>query len=125
MEGPTNGAFFQCGSLGVTFEQITDGLSNTLLAGEKHVPLGKFGYGGWDNCYYDGDYVSSCTRAAGPANPLVRTLTSTSLAFGSYHPSICQFAFCDGSVRPIAVSINSVTLGLLADRCDGQAIQEY
>ena len=27
----------------VTFEQITDGLSNTFFVGEKHVPLGHFG----------------------------------------------------------------------------------
>ena len=45
--------------------------------------------------------------------------------FGSYHPGICQFAFCDGSVHALPVTINLVTLGRLAARNDGEPIPEY
>src|SRR5262249_33721643 len=32
---------------------ITDGLSNTLLVGEKHVPAHRFGQGPWDSSVYN------------------------------------------------------------------------
>ncbi len=48
-----------------------------------------------------------------------------SLGFGSYHPGTCPFVYCDGSVRALRVSINPVTLGLLACRNDGQVIPDY
>ena len=123
--GTPDGAF-QLGSIGpVSFKDITDGLSNTLLIGEKHVPLGKFGVGWWDNSTYNGDYYHSCTRTAGPDYPLAATITDPGWKFGSYHPGICQFAFCDGRVVPLPVLTDPTTLGLLAKRNDGQVIPDY
>lgn len=104
---------------------FTDGLSNTLLAGEKHVPQGYFGVGWWDCSTYNGDYFTCSTRSAGPSYPLARTRTESGWKFGSYHPSICQFCMADGSVRPLLVTINLRTLGLLAQRDDGEIIPDY
>jgi prepilin-type processing-associated H-X9-DG protein len=42
--------------------------------------------------------------------------------FGSYHPGVCQFVFCDGSVRAIRNNIDSATLRRLAVRNDGEVI---
>ena len=42
--------------------------------------------------------------------------------FGSWHPGVCQFAFCDGSVKAIRNTVDEVTLGRLACRNDGQVI---
>jgi hypothetical protein len=41
-----NGAFRY--AVGVRFAELSDGLSNTLLVGEKHVPPGAFGTYPWD-----------------------------------------------------------------------------
>jgi prepilin-type processing-associated H-X9-DG protein len=47
------------------------------------------------------------------------------MVFGGYHPGICQFGFCDGSVRRIEVGIDPNVLGNLASRNDGQVIGDY
>jgi prepilin-type processing-associated H-X9-DG protein len=96
-----------------------------LLVGEKHIPLNKLGVGWWDNSLYNGEYPSSHSRGAGPQYPLASSLTSTDVVFGGYHPGICQFGFCDGSVRRIEVGIDPTVLGNLASRNDGQVIGDY
>jgi hypothetical protein len=129
MSGPGDGAFSQYGSAGIPFAAITDGLSNTLMVGEKHVALGRFGHGWLDSSLYNGNYPVASTRPAGPGFPLATSLTDETVlqswVFGSYHPGICQFVFCDGSVRPLPVSIDPSVLGLLARRNDGEVIPAW
>ena len=91
------------------FSNITDGLSNTFFIGEKHVRLGQFGNGNseGDGSVYNGDILPFAARAAGTANPLAFGPTDRfRTQFGSYHPGVCQFAFGDGSVRAIPISIS-------------------
>jgi prepilin-type N-terminal cleavage/methylation domain-containing protein len=110
------------------FENITDGLSNTLFVGEKHVPLGKFGReDNGDGSLYNGDPLNeNAARIAGPGYPLARAPDEVyRINFGSYHPGVCQFVLGDGSVRPLPTSISGTTLGLLAVRNDGQSIPDY
>ena len=118
-----NGAFQAV--TGVRFGEITDGLTNTLLVGEKHVPPSFFLKYPIDCGLYDGHNPVCNTRAGGPDFPLARFRDDPSWKFGSYHPSHCPFAFCDGSVRMIPNSIDPYVLGLLAARNDGQAIPQY
>jgi hypothetical protein len=121
-----------------SFNSITDGLSNTLLIGEKHVPPDLFGQNwipppAWpmaspfenpgDGTIYNGDFPWVATRIAGRLNPLApgpRAIPQNN--FGSYHPGVCQFVLADGSVRALNVSIDPNVLGLLAARNDGQAV---
>ncbi len=111
---------------GVPFGRITDGLSNTLLIGEKHVPPIAIGCAPLDCGIYDGYHPMCNTRGAGPLYPLaVATQTDHGWKFGSAHPGLCQFVFCDGSVRALVNTIDPRTLGLLAGRNDGQPIPEY
>jgi prepilin-type N-terminal cleavage/methylation domain-containing protein len=98
-----------------------DGLSNTLMAGDKHVPINRWGFGPHDSSTYNGD-KGAAFRKAGPGSGLARTPTDTGNWFGSYHAGLCQFVFGDGSVRALQTSIGTSTLGLLACRNDGKPI---
>jgi hypothetical protein len=108
---------------------ITDGASNTFLVGEKHVKLGTFGQnsasGGYgDGSIYNGDPENQyAARIAGPSFPLALSpTTSYNTQFGSWHQDICQFAFCDGSVKVINNSIDLVNYQRLSVRNDGHPI---
>jgi hypothetical protein len=125
MDSESNGSYLQSGGRGVRFAEIIDGLSNTLLVGEKHVPMNYFRQGPLDSSAYNGDYYLSHARPAGRDYPLAQTLTEFSPVFGSYHTAVVQFGFCDGSVRPLPRAISPVTLGLLASRDDGQPVPDY
>jgi len=111
---------------GVRFDQITDGLSNTLMIGEKHVQFGKLGdYNIGDGAAYNGDHGNS-DRGAGPSRTLARGATDpVTFRFGSWHAGVCQFAFCDGSVHTISTTIDGNTLGWLAAMNDGMTPTNY
>ena len=114
---------------------ILDGTSSTFLIGEKHVRTHKFGnrlsgagqngstaFNGddGDNCIYNGDHYDTMARVAGPANGLARYANEAyNYQFGSYHPGICQFVFCDGSVRAMKNSTSGNVLARLVQRRDG------
>jgi prepilin-type N-terminal cleavage/methylation domain-containing protein len=108
---------------GVRFDQISDGLSSTILVGEKHVPITRMGdYAAGDGAAYNGDHGTSF-RGADPGRTLARNPTDTfTNRFGSYHTGICQFVFCDGSVHALPVSIDDKVLGYLASRNDGEVV---
>jgi prepilin-type processing-associated H-X9-DG protein len=108
---------------GFRFEEITDGLSNTLLIGEKHVQITHMGdYNYFDGAAYNGDHGTSMC-GAGSGHTFARNPTDNlSARFGSYHPGVCQFVFCDGSVKAIQNTIDGTTLGYLADRADGNVV---
>ena len=111
----------------IAFANITDGASNTLLLGEKHVRVGHFGeQGDGDAAYYSGAAYDTAQRLAGPGYPLARDAGDSNShhrdMFGSWHPGVCQFAFADGTVHAIDVTIDVTTLGYLANRSDGNSI---
>lgn len=121
--GPMTGAFQR--ESGLSFAAFTDGLSNTLLVGEKHVPQGKEGAGWWDCSIYNGDYHTCSTRAASIAYPLTINPRDTGWKFGSLHTGVVMFCFGDGGVRTVPVTINPATLELLGMRNDGMVISDY
>jgi prepilin-type N-terminal cleavage/methylation domain-containing protein len=105
------------------FATLTDGLSNTLLVGEKHVPLGRFGRElEGDGSIYNGDpFNMNASRVAGVEYPLARTPEEPfKINFGSYHTAICQFMMADGSLRSIPNSVSGTVLGYMAVRDDGR-----
>jgi prepilin-type N-terminal cleavage/methylation domain-containing protein len=133
-----DGAFnFSCGPCGQahTLLDLTDGTSNTLLVGEKHVTLtgvGQFNAATgaeMDFSIYSsqpGKWAYVTGRKAGSNFPLaLGNTTPYANQFGSWHTGVVQFAFGDASVRGLRTSIAGTVLGLLANRSDGQAIPNY
>jgi prepilin-type N-terminal cleavage/methylation domain-containing protein len=107
-----------------TLPTITDGTSNTLMLGEKHVLEGHYGEESTgDHSYYNGIGYNSAQRVAGPSYPLARDTNDATSGysdrFGGPHTGVVLFALCDGSVRSLRASIDTVTLQRLAIRNDG------
>jgi len=111
--------------VGVRLIQIKDGLSNTIIAGEKHVPQDKFGYGGWDCSLYDGANGYCSSRSGGIGFPIAQSVNDPNWRWGSYHFGICQFVFGDGHVTRLSPTIDEVILGYLCQIDDGQPIPLY
>jgi hypothetical protein len=111
--------------MGVRLAAITDGLSNTILAGEKHVPRNAFGVGVLDSSTYNGDYPLCFTRTAGMGVGIAQTPDEVSWKWGSAHPFLCQFVFCDGSVHAIKKGISADALGSLCTRNGEEPTPDY
>jgi hypothetical protein len=125
--------FFTGWRVVLSFKNIGDGLSNTLLVGEKFVHPDHQGEGIWgDNTFWSGDLGSPPIRLAGPRFPLALSDRDPvvfedviNMPFGSPHPSgICQFVMVDGSVRSLSPTIDGTVLGYLANRDDGMLITD-
>ena len=116
---PANGAFiYQGGKLG--FKHISDGLSQTIFIGEKHIANSKWGITP-DTSIFNGDH-GAAARKAGVGALLAKGPTDPGGNFGSYHSGVCQFVMGDGSVKALNNAIDGTNLGRLANREDGQVI---
>ena len=113
-----------------SLRSLTDGTSNTILIGEKHVRPSVLGQAAGDFAAYNGgpDVPRNAARCGGPGFPIAKDPMGNvdpERVFGSYHPRICQFVMGDGSVRSLSVDLAPEILRLLVVRNDGQPIPEY
>ncbi len=113
--------------LNVSIADIHDGASNTYLCGEKYVNVDHYYDGndsGDDWCAYTGydpQMVRFTDPSAGPPRQDGNGLFTPKI-FGSAHPSVCNMAFCDGSVHSISYGISATVHDQLGNRNDGAAI---
>ena len=98
--------------------QITDGLSNTYLFGEKWVRTDALRDLGDDTAMYCG-FDKDNTRWTN-LPPIHDDDSEGWDQFGSAHPGICLFAMCDGSTRPISLDIDPLVHQYGGSRNDGQ-----
>jgi prepilin-type N-terminal cleavage/methylation domain-containing protein len=127
-------------------KDILDGLSKTVIVGEKHITksyVGKCcggnngngsGGGGRDGWIYwnrgngpngYGEYWVAGSVDKGVARDAMDGEDTNDLsapALGSWHAGVCFFLFADGGVRPLAVSITPSILQNLGYAKDGAVI---
>jgi prepilin-type N-terminal cleavage/methylation domain-containing protein len=121
----TQPASYSVPRVSVRFQQVKDGLSKTIAIGEKHVPVNTFN-DLRDGAIFNGGLPEGILRKASASNPLAFSNTDPfNNQFGSWHANVVQFVFGDGSVQALATSTPGSTLGLLANRADGQPIPGY
>jgi len=103
---------------------ITDGMSTTLLVGEKRLNLAHLGTDQPDDnegytSGFDEDVIRRTDEA--PAPDYFGSGAGGKL-FGSSHPGLFNTVFADGGVRPISYSIDPGVFQNLGNMHDGQAI---
>jgi prepilin-type N-terminal cleavage/methylation domain-containing protein len=121
-----------------SLQQITDGTSNVIAAGEIRPNCGDHTNNGW--FHFNATWVATTAPINFPINcynePPVQTPANpagcnapdnwaTSQGFKSHHTGGAQFVLCDGSVRLISQNIDYLTYQRLGDRRDGQVIGDY
>ncbi|MBN1396211.1 MAG: DUF1559 domain-containing protein, partial [Pirellulales bacterium] len=113
----------------ITVGQVSDGLSNTYLIGEKYLNPDHYTTGldgadneclmqGYDNDHYRCTYSSPMQDTPGMPD---------GFSFGSAHAGGLHMSFCDGSVQWISYTIAEPIHRLLGSRADGAPIdaKEY
>jgi prepilin-type N-terminal cleavage/methylation domain-containing protein/prepilin-type processing-associated H-X9-DG protein len=111
-----NGMMFQNSTVGMA--DITDGTSNTVLLGETIYPSGVWAQA--TNCCVRTNVDRTINR------PIVFNTGNGPTNYWTYwaskHPGQVNFAFCDGTVRPVTAQINKLTLNKMMTRSGGETM---
>ncbi len=109
----------------ISLASITDGTSNTFMAGETAIgilpnnpsdPIGQqqarwwqigFWYSGEFDCEYPINAYRRLNYSSFPGGFVTNGDWATAEGASSFHPGGCNFAFCDGSVKFIKETISS------------------
>jgi prepilin-type processing-associated H-X9-DG protein len=112
---------------GARLADLTDGTSHTFLFGEKYVMRDSYDTGtDWGNnepLY--GGFNNDNHRSTHPHWPLMQDKRGEMSigSFGSAHSSGANFVMADGSVHPIAYTIDAVVYRYLGNRHDGRTVE--
>lgn len=112
-----------------TYASVTDGLSNTIFVGEKHLdPMHLREPDGWaDGSIYNGDQPATFTRIGGILLEMAKRADGAfppgeHPVWGSSHPGVANFVLGDGSVHSYDVDMKGEVLFRLCSRIDGLAV---
>ena len=102
--------------------QITDGMSKTLLLGEKYVNPTDYSTGldGAENSNLYTGYENDNHRVTFDPPQADRPGLSLMTVFGSSHPSVFGMAMCDGSIRFASFFVDPTLWQVLGGKSDGQ-----
>ena len=115
----------------VQLRDVTDGLSQTILLGEKHLPFTHYVDGkdrGDNEGAYSGDDRDTLRYVGTLADTRYQPFSDAFLAgvegaiFGSAHAPGFHLSMCDGSVRMVHYSIDLQVFASLGSRNDGRTI---
>jgi len=129
-----NGAMYR--NSRTPFNEISDGLSNTLLIGERPALFAKVP---WVGAITNGTVQTTPNAPVYTASimpPLTMVMARVGLKplndpwsepydFFTPHNAVANFVFCDGSVHAIRTSVNVTTLQQLATRAGGEVIAPW
>jgi len=104
---------------------LTDGSSNTFLAGEMHIPKDKMNTTPYNGPMFNGNELDGPSRIGGPGVPLLTgndQPAGTLLGFGSVHPGTCNFVRSDGSTGSVGNALDTIVLANLCNRRDGEVV---
>ncbi len=111
----------------VRFSDVTDGMSNTYLVGEKRVSPSGYGtttdLGHNKSLHSGGDWNTNRFTYSKPvADGEFLNLTPE---FGSAHSNVCHFVLCDGAVRAVSYQIDAMIHRHLGRRNDGKTLSDW
>jgi Protein of unknown function (DUF1559) len=110
--------------MSVRQSEIVDGLSHTLLTGEKHVPRDSYTTCislGDDQTMYIGD---DADNRRWTYNGLVPDWLPEDIeSFGSAHPGSAAMLLCDGSVKAMSFDVSIVIFRQLGNCTDGGVLE--
>lgn len=111
------------------FGSVTDGLSNTVFIGEKHLDPNALGEPGGvgDGCIYNGDEPATFMRLGGVVlriapNSRIGISPGEAPVWGSMHPGAANFLLGDGSTQTYPVDTDEEVVFRLCSRNDGMVV---
>jgi len=107
----------------VKLTQVTDGLSNTIMVGERKTKLVDDWQSTWAGVVVGGE--EAAVRILGSTDHTPNNEANHFDDFSSYHAGGAQFVLGDGSVRFIMTNIDHSLYQSLATRVGGEVVGEY